>query len=164
MKSGTEIKNTPKAKVRVLRILCAAMMSGVTIFTVVFFFAGQTSGAPFASEAAPYRSEILLLLLALAGLAVFYSKYRWNKKMQRTRDAAGELDTKLEAYKAALLSYMSLCEMPSFFAVIVFFLTGEVVFLLVVPLSLFFMGAKLVAIGKLPEELQLNWQEEESLK
>jgi len=103
-------------------------------------------------------------LLAAGALAVFISRIRWSKKMQQARERVGVLDEKLDLYKGALLGYMSLCEMPALFALIIFFLTGQPVILLVVALQLFFMVAKFLAIKKLPEELQLSWEESELLK
>ncbi len=164
MKSSAGLNSTPRDKVRALRIVSISMIAGVALFSTVIFFVNRSALPPLAADAASYRMEILAVLLAAGLLAVFFSRKRWGKKMQQARDSAGGLDEKLDIYRMALMNYMSLTEVPAFFAVIAFFLTGQAVFLLAALLPLIFMGAKLIAIKKLPEELQLSWQEGELLK
>jgi len=125
---------------RAINILFMGLVGGILMFMGVSAIVILTKG-PLQPEAGLKRTLFIIVgvLVTICVLAAFSS---YNKKIAQIDSAAGSAEQRIEMYRAALIAFLALCELPALFAVISFLLTGDYLFLLSGSLMLAVMFSK----------------------
>lgn len=141
---------------KTLNILFTAFLAGQIVFALIFLFVVLP---PEKIEGNSTFSSILLLLsicLSVAGL--FGGNVLYKKSVQKASQE-NEAEKKMEAYKGALIMKYALLEGPCLFALIAYFLTGNIQFMYMAGLLIIVFVMNKPSRDKIATELQLSEQE-----
>lgn len=151
------------AYLKSLRIFCIALISGIIMFSCIVF--GLSYFEPGATGSLRGYFGIAITVSIVFALACFLiARQLFGKKMQAIRNDSVNVSEKLNQYRAALISYMALCDAPALLAIILFFLTGIYWLLLVVLMMLLAMAMKFPNKQRIAEDMGLDWKEQEELE
>jgi tellurite resistance protein TehA-like permease len=114
-----------------LRIIYFAMLMGMLGFSAVSYFVSQTT-EPSITEEETHRI-FLLVCLFIATACLGISRFLWRKDIQKIQQMNVIIE-KFNYYRAASIKAYALIEGAVLFAVIGFFLTHEIKFLVVAAL------------------------------
>lgn len=159
--SGTD---TPKEKLKALRIIAAALSAGVFFFALISIGVNQFKGPFLVEKIEKFRSFLFPLIAGLAVLAILIARYLYQQRVRIIREGNDTLDGKIEKYRAAVIMYEAICEGTALLSVVVFLLSGFYPLLIVTGAMLLLMLGKLYAMKGLATELNLDWNEQEALK
>lgn len=154
------ITGSPKEILRTIKFIFYILFTGVILFTAVVFIVVQVQG-PALQDKEMYRNLFLLAIFVSAAGLVF-SNVLYKKKMKAV-SLNLPLLKKLDIYRAALMSYTSLCEAASIFTLIVFFMTGEYRVLFIIGFILAAMLMRRPENYKIFNELQLDSKDQMEL-
>lgn len=151
---------TPGEKLKAMRILVLALITGASMFTLivaalqVFTLAGPKKGIEDIKD-------ILLYVAAGLGLiAVVAANKSYLAQTGKLREQPLSLNEKLDIYRTILIRYMALCEAPALFGVIVYFLTGDHIIVIMVAVALAAMLYRLPSKNKIISELNAGTDEQ----
>ena len=152
-----------KQELRGIRILVAALITGVFMFLFVAVLVNQINGALLENRIEKFHRFIypVMNLIALLALAIGHKIYQ--KRIRDIQESPATLQEKIGNYRSALVLYMAICEGMAILSVILFLLTGIYLLLIVAGGMLFVMGARLYSIKGVATELALNWDEQQQL-
>jgi len=151
---------SPKESLRAIKILFYAMFIGVVLFTAIVFILIQIQGPLLQDKSVNRVFLVVVLFLTAACLSVSNIIY---KKRLNAAGFALPLMQKLEIYRSALVLYMSLCEGAAILTVIVFFMTGNSLFLVIIGAILVSMLMRRPENFKIFNDLQLDSKEQMEL-
>ena len=152
---------TPKDSIRAMKILAIAMISGMLMFAVIVLVLNQVSGpAPLDKS---IKDILLIAVFAWAIIAFILARMIFNKRIEAARNYNQPLQQKLDLYRAALITYMALCEGAGLFAVILCFLTGDYLSLIVAGAMAIAMYLKFPRKSTIFNDLQLDSKEQMEL-
>jgi len=156
-------QGTTNADIKSLRILCAALMVGMIIFTAIAV--AINSFDPIANDSLQVYSNIALAVSVGFALIFFLTaRYFFSKRMIAIKNSSVNVYEKLNQYRTAFVSYMALCEAPGLLAVVLFLLSG-VYWLLLVPIAMILaIAAKFPTKQKLINDMELNWTEQQEME
>ncbi len=152
-----------KEELRGIRILAAALIIGVIIFSIITVVINQINGAFLDHEIMSVRDYLLPFMSLLALLALLVARTQYQKQIRAIREGNDALRDKIIKYRVAIVRYMAICEGMAMFSIILFLLSGIYLLLIVTGTMLLLMVARLFAIKGLANELELNWQEQQEL-
>ena len=155
---------TAKEKLKALKIVAAALSTGVLIFTMISVGVNQFQGPFLLEEIEKIRSFLLPLMTGLALLALLIARYLYQQRIREIREGNEELDGKIEKYRAAVILYLAICEGTALLSVVLFLLSGFYPLLILTGAMLLLMLGKLYAMKGVATELNLDWNEQEALK
>jgi hypothetical protein len=155
---------TAKEKLNALRILAGALSAGVFIFALISIGVNQFKGPFLLEQIEKIRSFLLPLMAGLALLALLIARYLYQQRIREIRDGSIDLDGKIEKYRAAVITYLAICEGTALLSVVLFLLSGFYPLLILTGAMLLLMLGKLYAMKGLANELNLDWNEQEALK
>jgi hypothetical protein len=118
--------------------------------------------SPLRSDA-PMRSVFMYAVFGIAFVCVMSAFSTYNKKIAFIQNSGLSLSQRLDQYRTALITYMALCEGAAIFAIIVFFLTGNFIVLIIVPIVLIAMFRKMPFPKTVIRDLNLDWKDQEDL-
>lgn len=156
----TPLPSTAGTYFKTLRIMFFALFAGLIFFTVVAIFMRQTGSFP---ENFPYRNWLLgfIILFAVAGISSGILVY--NRRLTSIREMSSLAD-KLSAYREALIIRYATVEAPSFFAIIGYLLTGNMIILGISLAIIAWFFTMKPSIEKIAEDLALNPEEKMKLE
>jgi hypothetical protein len=160
--TGPVKPNVPKESLRANRILVLSLMTGIVFFTIIVVVVNM-GGVPPLRNDAPMRSVFNYAVFGIAFFSLLSAFSIYNKKMTFIQNNSLSLTQRLDQYRAALITYMALCEGAAIFAIIVFFLTGNLIVLIVVPIVLIVMFRKIPFQKNVIRDLNLDWKDQEDL-
>jgi hypothetical protein len=163
LKQGEQIAG-PKADLRAMQILCAALMIGVIFFAAISVGVVILNGEPIAPKEELLFQVLLYTAVVIAVAGIVASRVLYTKKLAVIKNENKPLPDKLNQYRALLLLYMAICEGAALFSVIVFFLTGNFVVLIITAVMLLVMFSKMPTKQKLITELSLDWKEQQEFE
>jgi hypothetical protein len=155
---------TAKEKLNALRILAGALSAGVLLFAMISIGVNQFKGPFLLEQIEKIRSFLLPLMAGLALLALLIARYLYQQRIREIRDGSIDLDGKIEKYRAAVITYLAICEGTALLSVVLFLLSGFYPLLILTGAMLLLMLGKLYAMKGLANELNLDWNEQEALK
>jgi hypothetical protein len=161
MISKPPVAGTAKEDLRIMRILSLSMVVTVIIFAGFSLY--LVNARVIEPALAEYRVMILWIVAGITAVAVYFATTRFSKEIRQARETDITLRDKLVHYRASLIKYFAFCEAPALFAVVMFMLTGEYILFAIGALALVAMIFKIPTPGKLKNELQLDWKEQEEL-
>lgn len=151
---------SPKDTLRLIKILFYTLFIGVVLSIGVVFILIQIQGPLLQDKSLNRGFLVVTLLLAAALLSISNILY---KKRLNTAWPALPLLQKLEIYRAALILYMGLCEAAAILTVIAFYMTGEILFLVIIGAIMVSMLMRRPEKFKIFNELQLDSKEQMEL-
>jgi hypothetical protein len=164
MTTPANTPGTPKDDIRAMRILCIALMAGALVFALMVIVLNQVSGPAMPEDGKEYNEIFLYVAIGIAVILLLQAIRLYSKKIAVIKDSTVSLREKLNQYRAALILYMALCEMPALFSIIVFFMTGNYIVLAVTGVMLVAMLLRMPQKKKIANELALNFQEQQELE
>src|SRR5688572_4594249 len=141
---------------RTLRILALAMICGVLLFTGVIIALQEFEGMSI-KEIQPYSVYISMILAGISLICYLLARYMYKKKIEGARNSSLTVKEKLNHFRAALVIYMALCEVPAILSAILFMLTGDYRLCGIVLIMLAAMAAKFPSRQQVIDELGLDW-------
>ncbi len=156
----TPLPSTTGAYIKTLKLIHLALLAGQVFFLAVAWFLRSTGAFP-----APFEEWTIFLLAVLlitasaisAGLFIF---------KQRMASIAGRtaLAEKLTDYRAAAIVKYALAEGPSFFAVVAYLLTGNMIILGIAVAIIAYFATMWPTVGKMSSEMNLTPDEKMKLE
>jgi len=120
------IKQTSRDYFRSLQIVYYALIAGQVFFCAVSYFLNQTGKMDTGMKD---RRDIFLVIVPLFVIGGFLSSRFIFKTRLTAIKNQDNLIAKMTDYRGALIIKYALLEGPSFFAIVVFLLTGDYLFL-----------------------------------
>jgi|CXWL01.1.fsa_nt_gi hypothetical protein len=158
-----ESTGTPKDNLRAMRILAAALITGVVLFVVVVVVINLVKGSVMGKDELEYNNIFLYAAIGIALVCYMMARTIYKKKLAVVKNAPASLADKLNQYMAMLITYMAPCEGAALFSVIVVFLTGNFFVLIVTVAMLAAMVSKFPFTKAVINELDLDWKEQQEL-
>jgi divalent metal cation (Fe/Co/Zn/Cd) transporter len=157
------MKNDPpidlKAEHRAINILCNALIIGMSAFLLIIIASVRFLNININNIGSSERVALIAAIM-MAAVCLYTANLGYRRQMTIIANAGIGLRQKLEIFRAALIRYMSICEMAGLFGVIGFFLTGNYWFPLITVLMLTAMIIKRPTKLKMISELQLDSQQQ----
>lgn len=141
-------------------VLWIAMLIGQLFFAAISIYL-VTSGAMKVDQLD--LSKILLYIVPIIAIAsVFTSNYIFKQRLNALKDQT-DLNTKFVDYRSALIIRWALIEGPSFFAIISYLLTGNLILLgvgvILIIIFILFMPNR----SNAEADLEISWQDKNEL-
>ena len=107
------------------KILVAALICGVLIFSIIVAILNWMNGPALAGEEAKYNNIFIYAVIAVGIICIAISTYTYNKEMSSLKGGSLSLIEKFSKYRTILIKHMAVCEFGAIFSVIIIFLTGD---------------------------------------
>jgi MFS family permease len=154
------IKQTSGEYFRSLIIVFFGLIIGQVIFGLLSFFLVSTKR--FSSEGTDL-SSVFIYVVPIFVLAGFILSSLLFKNRLKAIDRKSSLMIKLDAYRAALILRYALLEGPSMFAIVVYLVTGGIIFILLAALIVLYFVTIRPNKENVIKDLDLNPNEEQIL-
>jgi hypothetical protein len=132
MPANTNFSNSPGASFKLIVIIHLALLAGQVLFAAVCILITPK----IIINVRDTQSPFVYLAPTLAVIGVLMGNFLYTSMLKNISDKKG-LAPKLTIYQSAHIVRCALLEGPSLFAIVVFFLTGELYYLII---SVFIMG------------------------
>ena len=152
---------TVKSYFKTLNLIYIAMVAGQIIFGLVAYFLLQST--KFESEFPDMRDVFIYIVPIFVLGGIFGSTAVFTKTIFNARSLEN-LSDKLIEYRSALVMKYALLEGPSFFAIVIYLLTGDTVFLGMAGLILMVFILNRPGIAKAEMDLALDADEKLNLE
>ncbi|WP_167611971.1 hypothetical protein [Maribellus sediminis] len=153
-------KLTPKEYFRSLQIVHLALMAGIVSFIVIAIVL-QNMG--FESDGEDMLPALIYVVPVFMIGGILASNYVFKFRLKTCISQSG-LKQKLEEYRSALIIKFALVEGPSFFAIIAYLLTANLVFVGITVLLLAVLLSYRPTPAKSIIDLELDYDEREILE
>ena len=153
-------QQTSKEYFRSLRIIYFAVIAGQVIFGMVAVFINQEVQLNSALDQIRDVLIYIVPLIAIGGILGSNLVFKSRLKLLKSRVSLIE---KTADYRAALIVRYALLEGPSFFALVIYFLTGDVLFLGVAGLIIVVFLAIRPTIERVASDLDLNLNDKQAI-
>lgn len=150
----------PKEALKTLRILHFALLSGKIFFSLVVLFLFYNGMEPTGVELSRTFTFIIPVFV-VSGYVASHLLFRNRVGVART---AKDLTEKLTHYRAALIVRWALLEGPAFFAIVVYMLTSELIFLGWAAIIILYFITLWPTVAKTVTDLALNYNEQHELE
>lgn len=152
---------SPIEFLRMIRILYYVMVTGILVVSGIFIGINKLRGPIITNEAV--ERIFLAIVSIMAAICLFISNRIYTKRISAAYQYGLSLKEKLNCYMAALIFYLSTCEVPAMLAVICYFLYGNPVFLAITGIMFLAMLVKRPEKSRIFNELQLDSKEQMEL-
>lgn len=126
-------KLTFKDYFKSIQVIHLALMAGVVFFTAISIIL-QMDG-PFVDGGAEMNFALIYVVPAFTIMGIFTSNFMFKQRLKESLSKVN-LKEKLDLYRSALIIKFALIEGPSFFAVIAYILTGNLIYIGIIVLLL----------------------------
>jgi hypothetical protein len=154
------IKQTSTEYFRFFIIAFYGLIIGQVLFGLLSFFLVSTNS--FSSEGADLRSVFIYVVPVFVLTGFFLSNLIYKNRLKGI-DRKSSLMIKLTSYRAALIVRYALLEGPSMFAIVVYLVTGDIIFILLAALVVFYFLTIRPNREKVIKDLGLDPNEEQIL-
>jgi len=146
-------------ELKAIRILYLAMLAGQVVFAAIVTTLVETGILSRGLDSVTLVMQIAIFVFAAISIPASFILFR-----KRMADIGPEEDLgkKIEKYRAALILRMALCEFPTLFAIIAYFVTTNRSFLWMILLLIGNFVLIYPTRDKIIEQLQLNSSERSS--
>ena len=149
---------TPKQIVKSINILFYAILIGLIFFSIIIYFLGYVQG-PITKEKNIIRF-LLIAILFIASLIITVAERFYKKRLLSAKQFGVDLIGKLSIYRAALIVVIAIYEGLGLFAAMLYILTGNTLFFVIVAIILMGMFLKRPQKLKIFNDLELNSEEQ----
>jgi small-conductance mechanosensitive channel len=147
-----QFPSTTGAYVNAQKIVFAALLAGQIIFAILAWVLKSVSAFP---DAFTNVTLFMVIVLAFAALFVGASLFIFSKRMVTIRDK-NSLSEKLVDYRAALIMKYAFTEGASFFAIVIYMLTGSVIILGIGIAIIAYFASMWPSVERMSTEMNLN--------
>lgn len=156
---------SPRDNLKAIRLLCIALMTGITVFALIMTVLVSMKGPLFdQADVRSYEQPVLAGVALVTLISYGWAITGYNKKIKILQQSSHTLMDRLNVYREILIRYMAASEMPALLSIILYFLTGLLPLLLVPVLMLLAMLWKAPFGRKWITETGVDWQDEEKMK
>lgn len=154
-------QQTSKVYLTSLQVMHIAFLVGQLIFMGISFYL-QKSGN-FGTEATELVPTFKIIVPVFALVAIVGSNFLFNLKIKATPKTS-TLSEKLVSYRMAFISKLAVLEGASFFSIVSYLLTQNVLFLSIATLLVVLFVLQRPTVQKIVEVFQLSNQEKQLLE
>jgi len=147
---------TSKEYFNALNIMYVALIMGQVFFAVITLFLNLNSVISFNFEESKLALVLIAVILAFSG--IYGSNYIFKIKISSIKQTM-TLFNKLLEYRSASILKWAILEAPSFFAIIGYFLTGDMTFIIITLAIISFFAMNRPTPEKTCIELELETQD-----
>jgi hypothetical protein len=145
---------------KAIRILYFAMLIGQVFFASIITVLVEAGFATGNNNSLITMGQVAVIVIAAVLVPASFFLFRKRLSIINPEE---DLGGKLEKYRAALIIRMGLCQMPTMFATIVYFITGNHSFLWMIIILISNFLLIYPSNNKIIDSLQLNSSEQSSL-
>jgi hypothetical protein len=161
MRSGQPPYHDIKANLRSTRILFGAIVMGAVLLALVVLGLHATDALGPATMA---PGDAIRGIVAAGGLVcIFIAFSGYRKAAAATKNLTGSLNDKLVHHRSFLTRYMAICDFAAIASILTFFLTGDVLLLIVTGVVILAMLYMAPTKNRLINDLGLDWNEQAEL-
>lgn len=153
-------KQTSQEYFKLMQIIYFALITGQIIFAIISFYLSNTENFDFSTKELDKIFIYIVLIFVVGGFSgsTLFFRYKLSRIKNKT-----SLIEKMTEYRSALIIRYALLETPSFFSLIAYLLTGNILFLgLSAIIILFFLTIKPTK-NRTIFELKLNVNERQTI-
>jgi len=153
-------KQTSQEYFKLMQIIYFALITGQIIFAIISFYLSNTGNFDFSTKELDKIFIYIVLIFVVGGFSgsTLFFRYKLSRIKNKT-----SLIEKMTEYRSALIIRYALLETPSFFSLIAYLLTGNILFLgLSAIIILFFLTIKPTK-NRTIFELKLNVNERQTI-
>jgi len=151
---------TSKEYFQTLQIIHLALLAGPVFFGVVTFVLNRSGKLNSGSNELRDIFIYIVPLFVIGGIFIGHSLFN---SMLRTAKSLGNLSDKMNGYRSALIIRYAFLEGPAYFAIVVYFLTGDLLFLAMAGLIILIFLTIKPTPGKASKDLNLNLNDKQSI-
>jgi hypothetical protein len=145
---------------KAIRILYLALLAGQILFALIVTVLVETGMLSTGMNSLTPLLQVAVVVIAAVTIPASFFLFR---KRLSGIDPEDDLGKKIEKYRAALILRLALCQMPSMFAVIAYFITNNRSFLWMIIILISNFLFIYPGRDKIISQLQLNSSEQSSL-
>lgn len=157
MSYNTNTPQTPAAYLRIITMIHLALTVGQVMFVVIVLLLNKRLVINVRDTHDPF----LYVVPAMAIACFFLSKFIFSKLLANAVKA-DTLKQKLVLYQAALIARLALLEGSSLFAIVVFFLTGQLFFLVIAVMLIAYFIFIRPTKANIEEALELSYLDKQT--
>jgi hypothetical protein len=146
---------TSKEYFNALNIMYISLILGQVFFAVITVFLNLNGLISFNFEESKLALVLIAIILAFSG--IYGSNYVFKIRLNNIKQTAG-LFNKLIEYRSASILKWAILEAPSFLAIIGYFLTGDMTFIIITIAIIAFFAMNRPSPEKTCIELELDTQ------
>lgn len=150
-----QVAQTPKFKT--MQIIHLALLAGMCLFAVVVFFLKQSTVVKFNKD-----DVFTFIVPVMAIMGVFASSFLFGKALPNAQKQTA-VYRKFSMYQTATIMRYAFLEGPALFATIVYFLTGNFLYLLIAIAIIAYFITLRPTKDKLTDDLKLSYEEQQEL-
>ena len=150
------------SNIKSLKIFYFATVIGVVLFAVIILSIARFSQPP-AEKVMDYADFRLILASVLAVFFFVVARNSYSRKTTAIRNSSVNISEKLNLYRTALISYISLCEAPALLALVLFLTSNNYLLLVVSGIMILVMASKFPSRERLIADMSLDGSEQQEL-
>ncbi|MDB5158274.1 MAG: hypothetical protein JWR50_2981 [Mucilaginibacter sp.] len=151
--NNTDAQKTTQPFIKTISIIHLALIIGQVLFAVVAFAKMDSTNINFD------KNDVFLFVAPIMAIGGFIaSNIVFKQQLVRAKDKM-VLKDKLVAYQSALITRFALLEGASLFNIVVFLKTGNLLYLIISGLIIFYFIIIRPTKDKVVEDLELSYQE-----
>ncbi len=143
---------------KALQIMYKALLAGPLLFIAIVILLYAKAGLTPAIDKGTGNIFMYVVIIVAVSCVVMSNKL-FNQKLEETKQRS-DLIGKLDGYRAAFILQLALCEGPSLFAIICYFLTENKAVLIILAFVLLNFARLYPAKPKIVQQLELDESEE----
>jgi uncharacterized membrane protein len=148
---------SPKTVVRTLGIIHLALLAGQALFAFVMFTLSEQTSIKLD------KNDIFIFIVPVFAVAAFFiSQLLFKTLLNKAVNTTG-LNAKLSNYQIAVIVRMALLESASLFAIVVYYLTGNFLYLLIAILLMIYGVVIRPTAENIADDLLLTYDEKMQL-
>ena len=149
---------TQTGYIKALQIMFKALLAGPLVLAAIAILLYSQKGlTSLVDKRTGNVFMYVAIIITISCVAMSYKLF--SQKLEEAKQQS-DLTEKLNGYRAAFITQLGLCEGPSLFAVICYFLTGNVALLVILAFALLNFGRIYPTKQKITQQLELDNQEE----
>lgn len=138
------------------QIICAALIMGQLLFLGIAFFILNQNGKGLGDKE---LVEVLYFVVAALVVGSVSGSFMVFRSKLASLKVLENLQQKIAQYRAAQIIRWALLEGPSFFSIIAYILTGDIVFAVVSIAIIVLFIPTFPSKGRFEKEMELTWEE-----
>ncbi len=146
--------------IRQSQIICIALIIGQLFFLAISIYLVKFSGSSFGNTGLDGVFIYIIPLFAVSGILGSFIVFK--SKLAKVKEKS-DLDLKLLEYRSAQIIRWALLEGPSFFTIIAYLLTGQILYLALVAIIIVLFVLTIPNREKVESDLDLSWEEKNQL-
>jgi hypothetical protein len=156
MYNRNNINPDPRSAVKMLTIIHAGLITGIILFTLATFSITLQRGFSFSAD------PLIIIDIILPVLGIFVGNFLYKTLIAKI-SAESSLSQKIAAHQTASIVRFALLEGPALFSVVVYMLSGNMLFLVILAVILAYFISVRPTRNKMIEDMKLDYNEQAEL-